>query len=39
MSQDAHKVKKEEFNNGDGGGVQQKQEKGQHGQRFETLSG
>jgi hypothetical protein len=39
MSQDLQKIKKVEFNNGEGGGAQQKQEKGQHGQRFETLSG
>jgi hypothetical protein len=39
MSQDLQKVKKIKFNNGDSGGAQQKQEKWQHGQRFETLSG
>lgn len=39
MSQDLHKVIKKEFNDGDGGGAQQQQEKWQHGQRFETKSG
>ncbi len=39
MSQDFTQGKNKRINNSDGGRAQQKQEKQQHGQRFETLSG